>query len=93
MQLTRCSDYAERVLLYLDINDHRRNTVREIAGAYGIPECRLSTEVHRLGRIGFVETAQGKHGGLRLPRPPATVSPSAGATSSSGSWKLPRCSR
>ena len=74
MQLTRYSDYALRVLMYLALNGHRRCTTREIAGAYGVSESHLTKVIHHLGRSGLVTTIRGEGGGLELARPASGIS-------------------
>ena len=69
MQLTRYSDYALRVLMYLALNSHRRCTTREIANAYGVSESHLTKLIFHLGRSGFITTIRGEGGGLELARP------------------------
>lgn len=66
MQLTRYSDYAVRVLMYLALNGRRRCTTREIADAYGVSESHLTKVIHRLGESGFIATIRGGGGGLEL---------------------------
>lgn len=70
MQLTRYTDYALRVLMYLSLQEgDEQTTIGEIAGFYGISRNHLVKIVHHLGRLGFVVTTRGKNGGLRLARP------------------------
>ena len=73
MQLTRYSDYALRVLMYLALNGHRRCTTREIAGAYGVSESHLTKVIHHLGRSGLVTTIRGEGGGLELAGPASGI--------------------
>ncbi len=74
MQLTRYSDYALRVLIYLAVEPERRATIDEIARSYGISKTHLMKVVHQLGLRGFVETLRGRGGGLRLARAPHEIS-------------------
>jgi Rrf2 family transcriptional regulator, nitric oxide-sensitive transcriptional repressor len=74
MRLTVLSDYSLRVLMYLGIHDDRLCTISEIAQAYGISENHLMKVVNRLGQDGFIETMRGRGGGLRLAKPPGSVS-------------------
>ena len=74
MQLTRYSDYALRVLMYLGINGHRRSTTREIAAACGVSKSHLTKVIYHLGRSGFITTIRGAGGGLELARPPHEIS-------------------
>ncbi len=68
MELTYYTDFALRVLLYAAGHAERRVTLREIAAAYGISQEHLRKVVHRLARHGYLETVQGRAGGLRLAR-------------------------
>jgi Rrf2 family nitric oxide-sensitive transcriptional repressor len=73
VQLTRYSDYALRVLIYLALEPERLATVEEIAQRYGVSRAHLTKVVHQLGRGGWVETLRGRRGGLRLARPPEAI--------------------
>lgn len=73
MRLTRYTDYALRVLIYLALHPDRLCTIPEIAGAYGISHNHLTKVAHDLGKAGFVESARGRLGGLRLAKPAAMI--------------------
>ena len=74
MPLTRYTDYALRTLIYLGINKGRSCTIPEIAERYQISKNHLMKIVHQLGREGLIDTVRGRGGGLKLARPPQTVS-------------------
>jgi Rrf2 family nitric oxide-sensitive transcriptional repressor len=74
MQVTQFTDYAIRTLIYLGGQGDRRSTVDEIATHMKVSASHLTKVVHRLGRLGVVETLRGRRGGLRLHRAPADVS-------------------
>lgn len=74
MRLTRYTDYALRVLIYLGLHADRLCTIPEIAGAYGISQNHLTKVAHDLGKAGFVESMRGRLGGLRLARPATMIS-------------------
>ncbi len=73
MRLTRHSDYALRVLLYLGITSESLVTIGEIADRYGISRNHLMKVVNRLATHGYVETVRGKRGGIRLAKPPEAI--------------------
>lgn len=74
MQVTQFTDYAVRTLIYLAGQGDRRSTVEEIAAQMHVSASHLTKVVHRLGRLGVVETLRGRRGGLRLHRPASEIS-------------------
>ncbi|HVJ35863.1 MAG TPA: Rrf2 family transcriptional regulator [Terriglobia bacterium] len=74
MQVTQFTDYAVRTLIYLGVQGDRRSTVEEIAAHMQVSASHLTKVVHRLGRLGVVETLRGRRGGLRLHRAPDDIS-------------------
>jgi Rrf2 family nitric oxide-sensitive transcriptional repressor len=73
MQITRYTDYALRVLMYLALSPNRQATIPEIADFFNISRNHLVKVVHQLGSKGFVITTRGKGGGLTLQRPPEMI--------------------
>lgn len=73
MRLTLYTDYALRVLTYLGTHDGRLCSVSEMAQSYGVSRNHLVKVVHDLGRAGFVESARGRSGGIRLARPASEI--------------------
>jgi Rrf2 family nitric oxide-sensitive transcriptional repressor len=69
VQLTRYSDFSLRTLIHLAVTPDRWVTIDEIAHAYGISKPHLMKVAHQLGVSGWIETARGRGGGLRLARP------------------------
>ncbi len=74
MQLTRHTDYALRVLMYLATNTDRLSSVAEISDYYTISRNHLVKVVQGLTEHGFVLTTRGKHGGMKLSRAAKDVS-------------------
>ena len=74
MKLTRHTDYALRVLMHLAVRPGQVCSIVSIAEAHGISENHLMKVVHNLGRLGFLHTARGRGGGVRLARPAEAIS-------------------
>jgi Rrf2 family nitric oxide-sensitive transcriptional repressor len=74
MQLTLHTDYSLRVLVYLTQKGEALATISEIADFYQISRNHLVKVVHHLANEGFIQTARGKHGGMRLARAPELIS-------------------
>lgn len=73
MRLTRYTDYALRVLLYLGHDQARLRSIAEIARAYAISQNHLMKVVNDLVNAGYLESVRGRTGGIRLARPPAEI--------------------
>ena len=73
MQLTRFTDYALRVLLFVGKQDGRLCTMGEIAAFYRISLEHLRKVVHRMAKLGYLSSARGRGGGLTLGRDPARI--------------------
>ena len=73
MHLTRFTDYALRILIYLGINNDRTCTILEIADRYKISKNHLVKIVHQLGKEGIITTTRGRDGGLKLANEPSDI--------------------
>lgn len=73
MKLTFHADYAIRVLLYLRVAPEQRGTIAEIARAHKVSRHHLDKVVQRMVGAGFVQTARGNRGGVRLLRDPRAI--------------------
>lgn len=70
MQLTKHTDYAFRVLIYLaSLPEDRLATVQEIAEHYGVSRSHIMKIVNKLATAGLIQASRGQHGGLRLGQP------------------------
>ena len=74
MQLTRYTDYALRVLIYLALQDkEQRSTINDIAENFSVSRNHLLKVVHHLGQLGYLDNTRGKGGGIRLGALPASI--------------------
>jgi Rrf2 family nitric oxide-sensitive transcriptional repressor len=91
MRLTRYTDYAMRVLLYLGAQPEKVCSIGEIARAYGISQNHLMKVAHDLGKAGYVEGVRGRSGGIRLARPAEKINVGAVVRGSEEGFELVEC--
>jgi len=91
MRLTRYTDYAMRVLLYLGARPDRLCSIAEIARAYGISRNHLMKVVNDLVREGHVASVRGRFGGIRLGRSPDEISVGAVVRHTEDGFALTDC--
>lgn len=68
MRLTSYTDYALRVLIFVGSTDEAV-TINKISTAYVISKEHLRKVVHALSQLGYLQTTQGRNGGIRLGMP------------------------
>ena len=73
MRLTRYTDYAIRVLFYLAARPGRQCSIAEISRAYAISHSHLMKVVNDLVNAGYLISARGRFGGIRLARDPSEI--------------------
>lgn len=73
MQLNKNSDYTLRVLLYLSVRLEERSTLSQISSFFDISLEHLRKVVHQLSKMGYINTFQGKGGGIELAHPPEKI--------------------
>ena len=67
MQLTRFSDYALRLLMYVSRGDGTRPiTIAEVGQQFDISHNHLVKVAARLSKLGWISATRGRHGGLQL---------------------------
>lgn len=69
MQLTRHTDYALRLLIYLTHSGEERVQIADVAKSHDISKAHLLKVANHLAHCGFIETTRGRGGGVRLARP------------------------
>ena len=73
MRLTLHTDYALRMLTYVATRPEGACTVNDVARAYGLSHNHLLKVAQTLREHGFIETARGRSGGIRLERAPESI--------------------
>jgi Rrf2 family nitric oxide-sensitive transcriptional repressor len=91
MRLTLYTDYSLRVLLYLANREDEIVTISELADFYKISRNHLVKVVHNLGLNGYILTARGRNGGLKLARPAKEILIGAVVRSTEPDFDLLEC--
>lgn len=91
MRLTKFSDYALRILMYLAARTGQRVTIHEISESYGISRNHLMKIVSALVQQGYVIAVRGNGGGLALARPPEEISVGAVVRQTESDTTLVEC--
>lgn len=74
MQLTKQTDFAFRTLIYLgSLPAEQWARVQDVCDFYDISANHISKVVVKLVKLGYVEAARGKGGGIRLGMPPEKI--------------------
>lgn len=73
MQLTRHTDYAFRLLIYLADIGGARAQIAAVAASQAISRTHLMKIANELARAGFIEAVRGRGGGIRLARDPKDI--------------------
>lgn len=74
MQLTKHTDYAFRILIFLASREQKGlTTIQEIAERYQISRNHLMKIVQKLSHAGFVNSIRGNQGGIHLGKAPAEI--------------------
>lgn len=74
MRLTTRTNLAMRALMFCAVNPDAVVRKSDIAAACNASNNHLGLVINLLGQGGFMETARGRHGGVRLARPASQIS-------------------
>ncbi len=66
MQLTKHTDLSLRVMMHLAINTSELSTIKDISEKYNISKNHLMKVVNKLASLGYIESTQGRGGGISL---------------------------
>lgn len=73
MQLTKHTDYALRMLIYLAGIGERRASIAEVAETQDISQSHLMKVANNLAHAGFIDATRGRGGGIRLKGSPEDI--------------------
>lgn len=73
MQLTKYTDLSLRVMMHLAINDGESATIKHVAEIYNVSRHHMVKVAHNLSKMGYIHSAQGRNGGIRLAYPPSEI--------------------
>lgn len=73
MRLTRQAEIAVNVLALCAIRNPGTATTRETADSTGTTKNHAAQVVAKLSRAGYLEGVRGRHGGIRLAKPPSAI--------------------
>ena len=91
MQLTRHTDYALRLLIFLASISDRRTSIAQVAEAQAVSRTHLMKIANALVHAGFVEATRGRGGGIRLSRDPQHINIGAVIAAMDSGCKLVDC--
>jgi Rrf2 family nitric oxide-sensitive transcriptional repressor len=91
MRLTRYTDFALRVLLYLAARPDGLSSIAAISKAYGVSQNHLMKVVNDLANSGYVATVRGRSGGVRLGRAPEEINIGAVVRHTEDSFQVVDC--
>ena len=91
MRLTLHTDYALRLLMLLAMEPDGLHTVEEVARRYGISRNHLTKVAQTLAQAGFIDSARGRGGGLRLARPATAINLGAVVRATEDSLDVVEC--
>lgn len=91
MRLTRYTDYALRVLMYLAAQPDRFCAISKMSADYAISHNHLTKVVHDLGRLGLVKSQRGRNGGIQLARPASEITVGQVVRMTEDSFRMADC--
>lgn len=74
MKLTQYSDLGLRMLMYLALRYGNTSTIQEVSVRFVVSKNHMVKISHQLTKSGLIESLRGRNGGVRLARPPESIS-------------------
>jgi Rrf2 family transcriptional regulator, nitric oxide-sensitive transcriptional repressor len=73
VRLTKYTDYAMRLSIYLASRPSGLSSIREISDAFSVSQNHMMKIVQDLASAGFLVSVRGRNGGIRLARPAGEI--------------------
>ncbi|MCX7192325.1 MAG: Rrf2 family transcriptional regulator [Proteobacteria bacterium] len=91
MKLTQYSDLGLRLLMYLALRNGESVTIQEASDRFAISKNHLVKISHQLTKSGLIESIRGRNGGVRLARPPESISVEQALRATEDNFDLVEC--
>lgn len=91
MKLTQYSDLGLRLLMYLTLRYDKSVTIQEVSVRFAVSRNHMVKISHQLTRSGLIESTRGRNGGVRLARPPESISVEEALFATEDNFDLVEC--
>ena len=91
MKLTQYSDLGLRMLMYLALRYGNTSTIQEVSVRFAVSKNHMVKISHQLTKSGLIESVRGRNGGVRLARPPESISVEEALYATEDNFDLVEC--
>ncbi|MEO8330995.1 MAG: Rrf2 family transcriptional regulator [Gallionella sp.] len=91
MKLTQYSDLGLRLLMYLSLHHDKTVTIQEVSVRFAVSNNHMIKISHQLTKSGLIESSRGRNGGVRLARPPASITVEEALLATEDNFDLVEC--
>jgi len=91
MKLTQYSDLGLRLMMYLALHKDEVVTIQEASDRFGISKNHLVKISYQLTQSGLIESLRGRNGGVRLARPPESITIEEALRATEDNFNLVEC--
>jgi len=91
MKLTQYSDLGLRMLMYLALRHENICTIQEVSVRFNVSNNHMIKISHQLTKSGLIESLRGRNGGVRLAKPPESISVEEALYATEDNFDLVEC--
>ena len=91
MKLTQYSDLGLRLLMYLALRNGETATIQQASDRFAVSKNHMVKVSHQLTKSGLIESTRGRNGGVRLSRPPESISVEQALRATEDNFDLVEC--